>query len=568
MSDSAPDPTPDSAAAPAPTGDGWFDNLRGDLMGGVTAGIVALPLALGFGVASGMENGAAAGLYGAIAVGILAALFGGTPTQVSGPTGPMTVVVAGLVATIVAAGASPELIFLGVILAGAVQIGMGFMRLGKLVHYVPYPVVSGFMSGIGAIIIALQIPVLLGADPVKSPSDALAGVPGFIATAKLAPLLLGLGTVAVVYLSPRITKAVPGTLVALIGMTAVAALTGLNVATIDAIPSGLPSLKLPELSAEALTLVAPAAVVLAVLGAVDSLLTSLVADRVTNTRHDSDKELIGQGLGNMAAGLIGGLPGAGATMRTVVNVQSGGRGRLSGATHGVLLLAVLLGLAPLAQMIPLAVLAGILVTVGIGILDYRGLKDIAKVPRGDAVVMTTVLVLTVVVDLMWAVGVGVVMSALLMVKRLADQLPAQPDESLPAKAEVVSDKVQVLRTQDALFFGNASRLQGALSEPLAAGGSLVLALGKLRFLDQSGAYALADAIQRLRGTGVEVYLAEVQGEPGEVLGRLGVAPGVVPEERIFPTAEAALAALPAPREAGAEEPASATEPSDSEAVEV
>ncbi len=524
---------------PAPSSK--LDNLRGDVLGGITAGIVALPLALGFGHASGL--GAAAGLYGAIALGILAALFGGTPSQVSGPTGPMTVVAAGLAASIAAAGGDAKLIFLAVALAGALQIALGLLRLGRLIQFVPYPVVSGFMSGIGVIIICLQFPVMLGSPAVKTPLAAIQGLPSYLAAIQPAPLLLALGTVALIYGTPRITRKVPGTLVGLVVMTVLAAALGLKVDTISAIPSGLPRPSLPTIDAAALKLVLGAAVVLAVLGAVDSLLTSLVADRITGIRHDSDRELVGQGIGNIASGLIGGLPGAGATMRTVVNVQSGGRTRLSGAVHGMLLLGVLLGLAPLAQRIPLAVLAGILLTVGIGILDYRGLRDVAKVPRGDAAVMLGVLVLTVVVDLMWAVGIGVVASCLVIARQLAARHPAVPASELAQD----TDHVAVVRAQDALFFGNANRLQDALAEHVSAARALVLCLRQLRLLDQSGAYALADAIADLRTRGVQVYLAGLEGEAAALLDRLGVAPGVIPAEHVFSDAEAALQAALAAR---------------------
>jgi len=531
---------PDAATAPPSR----FDpsRLRSDILGGITAGIVALPLALGFGVASGLEGGAVAGLYGAIAIGIVAALFGGTPTQVSGPTGPMTVVAAGFITTIVAAGADPKLIFLATALAGALQIGMGALKLGRLVQFVPYPVVSGFMTGIGVIIICLQFPVLFGADPVTNPLAALKGLPEFLPKADFTALLLGLGTIALVYLTPRVTKAVPGTLVALVLASGASTLLALNVETISAIPRGLPKVVIPELGWEVFELVLPAAIVLAVLGSVDSLLTSLVADRITNTRHDSDRELFGQGLGNIAAGLIGGLPGAGATMRTVVNVQSGGRGRVSGVTHGLLLLAILLGLAPLAERIPLPVLAGILVTVGIGILDYRGLKDIARVPRGDAGVMILVLVLTVVVDLMWAVGAGVVASCVLVVKRLADRLPAVPAEEEQAVSDegVTPEGVRVLRAREALFFGNAENLRRTLAD--VEEHTLVLCLGDVHLLDQSGAYTLADTLDELRKRGVRLYVSDVDEDVQTVLGRLGVAPGLVPDAHMFETRDEAIAA--------------------------
>ncbi len=522
---------------------GPLAHLKGDLLGGITAGIVALPLALGFGVASGIEGGAAAGLYGAIAIGVLAAMFGGTPTQVSGPTGPMTVVVAGLAASM----GDIRYIFLAVILGGVVQIVLGVLRMGRVVHYVPYPVVSGFMTGIGAIIIALQLPVMLGADPVKSPIDALAGLLEFIPETHLVTLLLALGTIAIVYISPRITRAIPGSLAALIIGTLAAVLLDLDVETISSIPAGLPQLNIPPLGVEALKAAIPAAIVLGVLGSVDSLLTSLVADRITETRHNSDRELLGQGLGNIAAGLIGGLPGAGATMRTVINVQSGGRTRLSGVVHGLLLLGVLLGLAPLAQLIPLGVLAGILVTVGIGILDYRGLRDLLHVPRGDAMVMLVVLALTVFVDLMWAVGVGVVCSSFLVVKRMADEAPAEPGGAGHLHPEVhdafhEEPGMGVVRVRESLFFGNARLLEESLSH-VHEHEAVIVSLRDLQFLDQSGAYELGDALKRVHDRGVHVYLADLQPATAKLLERLKIAPGIIASEHIVTSAEEARAAI-------------------------
>ncbi|MFP5504116.1 MAG: SulP family inorganic anion transporter, partial [Candidatus Sericytochromatia bacterium] len=393
----------------------YLSNIKGDLMGGLTAGIVALPLALAFGVASGM--GAAAGLYGAIIVGILAALFGGTPAQVSGPTGPMTVVVAGFIA---ANTGEPGLIFLAVALAGVFQIVFGLLRVGDYIKFIPYPVISGFMSGIGVIIIVQQIAPFLGLASEARILEAVKKIPETVMAMNPTAAALGALSLALVYLSPRVIKGVPGPLVAIVVGTLVAVVLRLDVPVIGELPSGLPGLQWPGGSLETWGVVVVPALVLAVLGAIDSLLTSLVADNITKTRHNSNQELIGQGIGNAVAGLFGGLPGAGATMRTVVNVKAGGRERLSGAVHGLILLLALVGLGALASRIPLAVLAGILITVGIGIVDYKGIRHALRAPRGDTAIMLVVLVLTVFVDLMQAVAIGLIMAAMLVVKRLSD----------------------------------------------------------------------------------------------------------------------------------------------------
>lgn len=536
-----------SEKQPKPGQPGLFGNLRGDLLGGITAGIVALPLALAFGVASGVEGGAAAGLYGAIALGICAALFGGTPAQVSGPTGPMTVVAAALA---VALKDHPGAIFFAVALGGALQIALGVLRLGTLIRYVPYPVVSGFMTGIGVIIIVLHIPVLLGHGSVKNPLEALEGMPHFITTAEATSLLLGLASIAIVYAMPYVTKAVPGTLVALVSMTVLAAVARLDVPTISAIPTGLPTPKLPPVDLDVLRVTLPAAIALALLGSIDTLLTSLIADRITSTQHQSNRELVGQGLGNIAAGLVGGLPGAGATMRTVVNVKSGGRGRLSGAVHGLVLLAVLAGLAPLAQRIPLAVLAGILITVGIGILDYRGLFDVRRAPRSDTAVMFVVLLLTVLVDLMAAVAAGMVLSSLIFMKVLGDREPAAPtDGTRPVPVGVPG--VRALKARNSLFFGNAETLRRVLDE--VRDGALILSLEAVDYLDQSAAYVIDDAATDLRARGVRVLLVTPKAYAATaLLARLKVAPGTVPAEDVYGTFAHALEAASGARTAKAE----------------
>lgn len=524
-------------------------NLRGDFFGGLTAGIVALPLALGFGVASGLENGAAAGLYGAIAVGLFAALFGGTPSQVSGPTGPMTVVVAGIVGSMTG---DIAWLFAAVALAGVIQIVLGLLRLGRYINYVPYPVVSGFMSGIGAIVIILQLAQLVGHKPASGTVAALRSIPDNFQNINPSALILGLCTIAMIYAAPRFIKVVPGTLVALVIMTVGSLMLGIEVPRIGEIPRGLPTPNLPAWDFEMFQVILVPALMLAVVGSIDSLLTSLVADSVTKTHHDSERELMGQGIGNVVSGLIGGLPGAGATMRTVVNIRSGGRTHLSGVIHAALLLAILLALGPLAAEIPMAVLAGILVTVGIGIIDAKGLRHLRRAPRGDAAVMLAVLGLTVFVDLMWAVAVGMVMASLILLKRLSDIDPAThsplveiaahrpwiPDLEVP---EEVLAGIYLIEIHGSLFFGNAGPLQrkvGGMKDARA----VVFHMGDVRYLDQSGVYALADLIGEMHENGTEVFIADLHEEPKELLARFGVAPGTIPEDHIFSSAAKAVVA--------------------------
>jgi SulP family sulfate permease len=532
----------------------WFSkrfggNLQGDLFGGVTAGIVALPLALGFGVASGLENGAAAGLYGAIAVGLFAALFGGTPSQISGPTGPMTVVVAGIVGALTG---DIAWLFAMVALSGVLQVVLGVLRLGRYINYVPYPVISGFMSGIGAIVIILQLAQLVGHDPASGTVSALRSIPEDFQDINPSALILGLCTIAIIYLAPRFIKAVPGTLVALVVMTAGSVVLAIDVPRIGAIPLGLPTPSIPVWDFEKFQIILMPAVMLAIVGSIDSLLTSLVADTVTKTRHDSERELMGQGIGNIVAGLIGGLPGAGATMRTVVNVRSGGKTHLSGVIHSALLLSILLVLGPLASEIPMAVLAGILITVGIGIVDTKGLGHLRRAPRGDAAVMIAVLALTVFVDLMWAVAVGMVMASMILLKRLSDIDPAThsplvdiaahrpwiPDLEEP---EEVLAGIYVVEVHGSLFFGNSGPLQRKLGSMKQAR-AIVLHMGDVRYLDQSGVYALAELITDLRQVGTEIFVAQLHEEPERLLESLGVVPGLVSKNQVFTSAEDAVVA--------------------------
>lgn len=492
----------------------WFDfsNLRGDLLGGVTAGVVALPLALAFGEASGA--GPIAGLWGAIFVGFFAALFGGTGAQVSGPTGPMVVVFAGVFASL---SGDPRLVFAAVVLAGLFQIAMGVLRLGDYIRLVPYPVVSGFMSGIGVIIISLQLSRLFGHEPEGSGTvPALTAIPGSIADPVLPAVLVGAIALAIVFLWPKPWgKFVPGALAALVIGTLVSLVVP-GAPILGDIPTGFPALVVPTFSAETFGIVLEAAIILAVLGAIDSLLTSLVADNMTGSRHKSNIELVGQGVGNTLAGLFGAIPGAGATMRTVVNIRSGGQTRLSGMMHGLLLLAVVISLAPLAEKIPHAVLAGILVKVGYDIIDWAYLKRAHKGPRWDLILMVLVLGLTVFVDLITAVAVGVVLAALAFVKQIADIQVAslrQDDDAgfLPeerALLDAANGKVSLFDFAGGpLSFGAAADLGHHVREKARDGmAAIVLDFSRVPTLDLSAAMAIDTIAADAKSAGRKVYI--------------------------------------------------------------
>ncbi|MEM1088792.1 MAG: SulP family inorganic anion transporter [Pseudomonadota bacterium] len=475
----------------------WFDfsNMRGDVFGGITAGIVALPLALAFGEASGA--GPIAGLWGAIIVGFFASLFGGTGSNVSGPTGPMVVVFAGVFASL---AGNPALVFAAVVLAGLLQIAFGVMRLGQYIRLVPYPVVSGFMSGIGCIIIALQLSRLFGHEPEGGGTvPALIAIPGAVMDPNYSALIIGLVTLGVIFFWPKtLNKFIPGALAALIiGTLLSLVLKGAPI--LGDIPTGLPSFIIPSFTQDTFLIVLEAAFILALLGAIDSLLTSLVADNMTRTRHNSDLELVGQGVGNTIAGLFGAIPGAGATMRTVVNIRTGGQTRISGMLHSLILLAVVLSLSPLASQIPHAVLAGILIKVGYDIVDVSYLKRAHQGPRWDLALMVLVLGLTVFVDLITAVAVGVILAALAFVKRMADKqlesfkstagdITTQEEQEILDQAK---GKITLFDFGGPLSFGAAADVGHTVRERVREhSAAIVLDFSRVPFMDVSAARAV------------------------------------------------------------------------------
>ena len=524
--------------------------LKGDIFGGITAGVVAIPLALAFGVSSGL--GAIYGLYGAFALGIVAAIFGGTPSQISGPTGPMTVITAIVVASAVAEfgniGSAWGFIIACFLAAGAIQIVLGLLGLGRYIRYIPYPVLSGFMSGIGFIIIIIQIFPLLGQISPKGRLNILMSLHEALAGINWAAALIGVGAIAIIYVFPKITKTIPSALVALVVMTVITTVFKLDVPIIGDVPEGFPALmagNLSQIGMEHLTLILKFGAMLAALGAIDSLLTSVVADNITKTRHNSNKELIGQGIGNMASACIGGLPGAGATMRTVVNVKAGGRNKLSGVIHGVLLLALLLGAGPLAEKIPLTVLAGILITVGIGIIDYKGFRQLKHIPRGDAFILITVVVLTVFWNLLFAVGIGLVVAAVIFMKQSGDLAEAETEatllgdirDGLPWNDEMqlpsgMLDRVYIKRLYGPLFFGFAFGFKDIVAD-MPDVDHVVIRMKNVPFIDQSGAYALEEALVDLKDKGITVVLTGLNKASRDRLTHMKIIPRLLPEEHDF-----------------------------------
>lgn len=525
-------------------------NLKGDIFGGLTAGIVALPLALAFGDQT--ELGAIAGLYGAIIVGFFAALFGGTPSQVSGPTAPMTLVTISVILSAKKVAGSVEdglwMIILTFLLAGVMQVVFGIAKFGNYIKYIPYPVVSGFMSGIGVIIFLQQVFPLFGKPNPGPVLDMLGNIPQLFSELNVGALILGVASIAIIYGFPRITRKIPASLVAMLVMTIVSLLPFFDVPRIGEIPKGLPNLQLAAFSnvlvtRETIQFIVQYGLSLALLGTIDSLLTSVVADNVTKTRHNSRRELIGQGIGNIVASLFGGLPGAGATVRTVVNANAGGRTRLSGIIHAVFLLVVMLGAGTYAAQIPKPVLAGILFTVGLSIIDYRGLKHIGKVPRADVIVMLLVLGITVFFDLLWAVGVGMVLACFFFMKRISDISekrstvtklePEDPwEDELNLEGEIM-DKIYIKHLFGPLTFGFITGFR-ELTKLLPDNVQLVvIRMEKVPYMDQSGLYALEEAVFDLHQKKVCVVLTDAGAQPLDMMREIQLVPDIVPEEHCF-----------------------------------
>jgi SulP family sulfate permease len=589
-----------------------FKNLKGDLFGGLTAGIVALPLALAFGAST--ELGATAGLYGAIFISFFAALFGGTPTQISGPTAPMTALSFVIITSILASmdgNISEALpIILGVfMLAGLFQIALGVFGIGKYIKYIPYPVVSGFMTAIGIMILIGQIAPSVGYDVkedtefvetfkphaeekmlddiLKDESkegilviehfeetikraasisdenimkeakslakDETAGVigsvmhlPRVLSNIKWLELLLAIGTIVIIYGFKRITTVVPSTLVALLVMSGLAIFFfGQDYKSISTIPSGFPTPNFKIFTKFDFVAIMPyvlSAMSLAFLGAIDSLLTSVVADNMTKTKHKPNKELIGQGIGNTIGALFGGLPGAGATIRTVVNINSGGKTNLSGMFTGVVLLIVLLVLGPIASKIPVAVLAGILITVGFGVMDYKGLKAIPKMPKAEVIIMVVVCLISL-KSLIIGVGIGLLLASIIFMKNIGDIASANfkvkkisddehwsDEHNFPEK---LREEVYIKHIGGPLFFGSTSEFTKLIDDIPETAEYVIIRMDRCRYMDQSGLYAFEDVLIDLTQQGVKILIIHLNEQPKMMLERVNLVPSLVPENQIF-----------------------------------
>ncbi len=534
-------------------------NLRADILGGITTAIVSLPLALAFGVASGAENGPLVGLYGAICVGFFAALFGGTPTLISEPTGPMTVVFTTILGSLIARDPDNGLAmaFTVVMIAGLFQIVCGYFRLGKYITTMPYSVISGFMSGIGVILITLQIAPFLGQrSPRGGVLGTLLALPELVQSTNFLALVLALISVAIIYAVPRRFKRYcPPQLLALVVGTGVALtfFPNQNIPTIPDIPMGLPTFRPPVLTFDRLTTVLIDGIVLGMLGCIDTLLTAVIADSLTRTEHNSDKELIGQGIANMISGFCGGLPGAGATMGTVVNIQTGAQTAISGITRALILLAIVLFAAPYAKYIPMPVLAGIAFKVGLDILDWSFLKRAHIVSRKGAFIMYGVMALTVFVDLIVAVGVGVFIANILTIDHLS-QLHGEKIKTVTDTDDSDDSIPMTPREKELLEQGNGRILLFYLSGPMIFGVAkaiarehramqdadvLILDLQDVPKLGVTASLAIENVILDASDRGLTVFVVGADPKVKERLIKLGVHKAI-PEENWIGDRQSAL----------------------------
>ena len=527
-----------------------LNKLSGDIFGGVTAAIVALPVALAFGIASGL--GPIAGLYSAIAVGFFAAVFGGTPTQISSPTPPMTVAMAVIITQ---HSSTLGEAFTVVILAGLIQMALGALRIGSFVTYTPYSVISGFTSGIGIIVIAIQVLPFLGTDTAPGGTiDSISLWPEALININWQALsLAAISLVAVIFWPNTFSRFLPAPLVALVLGTTTGYFWLTGAPTIGAIPSGLPILTVPTFSPSFLANAVEPALVLAIIGSIDSLLTSLVADSMTRTRHNSNRELLGQGLGNIAAGVVGALPGAGTTLGTVVNIQAGASTIISGALRAIILLVVVLALGQIVEPIPHAVLAGILMKVGWDIIDWRFLTRIRHISPPYLAVMLITLILTVFVDLVTAVAVGLIASTVLRARQ-SEQLELDNivsaamldhtffadlmDEEELAEIDIYQARVGLLGMQGGFTAASANEMVRVVSADIQEHEVVIFDFSDTVYMDDSAALVMGQLVDAATEESTECIVMNLTGTVADILYSFN-AFMALSEDRFVPTMEEA-----------------------------
>jgi SulP family sulfate permease len=513
---------------------------RADLVAGLTVAVVALPLALAFGAASGL--GARAGLMTAIFAGAAAAIFGGSSLQVTGPTGAMTVVLIPVVHKYGADGVLTVGLMGGAILAIA-----AFSGLGRAARYLPAPVIEGFTAGIAIVIVLQQVPAMLGTRGAgdKAWQSALDAARGFARHPHIAPLAMALAVAALILIGTRWRPAIPVSLAVVVLASAVAAATGLPVALLGTLPSGLPGPSLGFLEPSLLGTLLPSALAVAALGALESLLSATVADGLrVGYEHDPDRELLGQGIANMIAPLFGGVPATGAIARTAVNARVGATSRLAALTHSVALAAIVLAAAPLVGHIPTAALAGVLLATCIQMIEVGSLVAIARSTHGDAAILILTLAVTVLANLVTAVAVGIAIAAILALRSVSrasrlEEVALDPSDHDIEEQSLLAEHIVAYRIDGPLFFAAAHRFLLELSQ-VAFIRVVVLRLSRITSLDATGARVLGDAISRLERRGIVVLLSGIRPDHDQILAALGIADHLRRDGRIFPDSPAAI----------------------------
>jgi len=518
-----------------------------DSIAGLTVGLVALPLAMAFGISSGVTP--QAGIYTAVVAGFLISALGGSRVQIGGPTGAFVVIVAGIVAKFGLSGLA-----VATVMAGVMLVVMGLTGLGSAVKFIPRPVVIGFTNGIAVLIASTQIKDFLGLQLDAVPSEFVPRMKelwGHLPTTQWPTVVLSAGSLACILLWPRVTRRIPGSIIALFAGTAIVGVLGIPVETIGSrfggIPRGLPSFSMPHFSPALMQLLLPSAITVAFLAAVESLLSAVVADGMIHDRHDSNVELVAQGIANIASPLFGGIPATGAIARTATNIRSGAKSPVAGMIHALSLLGILLVAAPLARFVPLGTLAAVLFVVAYNMGEWKEIPSVFRLAKADKAVWITTFALTVFADLTVAVEVGIVLAALLYIHRISETttvVPITPEYTNEERLHVLHDRVfpesvSVLKVQGPFLFGTTDKLEAATEDLNTFGAIIVLRLRHMTALDATGLHALERLALRCRQKGKTLVLCGARGQPERLLHQTDFVEHVG-EENIVPNIRVAL----------------------------
>ena len=529
------------------------NTIKGDFTGGLTAAIIALPMALAFGLQCNPDH-PEIGLYTAIFLAIIASIVAGTKTLISDPTGPMTIIAAGVIASVGGAESGLATIIVSFALAGIFQILFGIIKVAQYVKYISYPVLSGFMGGIGIIIILFQWNSFFGDPPRKEIFDILGHLPDPIIHHHWSAIILGISTLGLIYIIPLISRKLPAGLIALVVGTIISFFLDPNwgkdweFETIGYIPNNLPTFKMEIFNFDwsNLSIAIVSGLTLAGLGTIDTLLTSVVADNLTKTKHNGNRELIGQGLGNFITALFGGIPGAGSTTGTVANINSNGTTNLSGIFKGIFLLIVLLGLGQFLDVVPKPVLSALLISVGIGIIDFKGMKRLLSLKNSDSLVLLLVISLTIFANLLVAVGVGMVLSSFFFMQRMGeivDQQSKQGNISDMEKKlkipESIKDRIFEYELDGPLFYGFSDQFKEQ-AEAIVGKDAVIINMSSVPYIDASGIYVLEEVIQHFKHKKIEVVLVGVKDHIFKQFEELKVIPKTLPEEKAYNSVRSGL----------------------------